>query len=851
MSCYLIKVENGHKVARSITSEEEYKQLRGSNEQKANLRLARAGNDAAKRRLVQFNYSGHYPQGVVKGMKLPSGAFGFDMDEPEAFAKAAKLLLKEPDKYGLLMLERSARQGGHAVFEREKGKTVLENQVRIATMLKCEMDTSAHDINRVYFTTTSDDEDLLFLSPRLFKDEYDEAAVAAEGKVLEERERYGQEELPEGAHKANKHFMPWLEEIKKNPQGVLKSQEFKDSQKASQGVFKGQEFKNSRISTSAASASTASTAASTTSAAQDNYLGIPYGEIIKKWWQMYNDGQEPMRSNRNTLTFELAVNLRHICGFDRNLLAQIIPCYDGFPEQEKMACINSALNEKITQMPKRLKDVLSAIRQERMKQGNAGGGSEADNDALVNALDEANAKDDLFYYNALPKLPQGIRDSISAVGPALALPVITAICPAIGMLATGVKVSVHGKMNSLNLISYIAGDFASGKGSIDPVIDAWTSEVKEMDKMYQQKEDEWRAKKRAAKNKKEQPEEPKLPVRCLTLNNTVANLAERLANTEGKHAFSFTPEADTVAQKWKSAMSDFSVMLRQAYDGTSYEREARSADAVNVHIDRLLWNVVMCGTPDALYRVVSNYTDGFQSRIIVAKTPDNTFTPLSDNMHVMNERQRDRIIQIAHLLPLLTGEVVLPKLEDKGREWLEQIRLETMKNDDKVKARQRFRICPTTMRMMTCIMLCKVLETLIQKHGFNGAEKQLKESPDLWKGMLVKMQTPTMLNVFDVLADYQLDNALYFFRSRIEEAFSSKNYCSQSPYDRTHRGKNDSIFERLDVTFTFEQAEQQSVAVKGATATHETVRQMLKNWKRQGLISILPDKRYQKVTSII
>ena len=840
MSCYLIKVENGHKVARSITSEEEYKQLRGSNEQKANLRLARAGNDAAKRRLVQFNYSGHYPQGVVKGMKLPSCAFGFDMDEPEAFAKAAKLLLKEPDKYGLLMLERSARQGGHAVFEREKGKTVLENQVRIATMLKCEMDTSAHDINRVYFTTTSDDEDLLFLSPRLFKDEYDEAAVAAEGKVLEERERYGQEELPEGAHKANKHYEPWKEEFKKD----------------SQGVFKGQEFKNSRISTSAApsssaASSTAASSASTSSVSQDNYLGIPYGEIIKKWWQMYNDGQEPMRSNRNTLTFELAVNLRHICGFDRNLLAQIIPCYDGFPEQEKMACINSALNEKITQMPKRLKDVLSAIRQERMKQGNAGGGSAADNEALVNALDEANAKDDLFYYNALPKLPQGIRDSISAVGPALALPVITAICPAIGMLATGVKVSVHGKMNSLNLISYIAGDFASGKGSIDPVIDAWTSEVKEMDKMYQQKEDEWRAKKRAAKNKKEQPEEPKLPVRCLTLNNTVANLAERLANTEGKHAFSFTPEADTVAQKWKSAMSDFSVMLRQAYDGTSYEREARSADAVNVHIDRLLWNVVMCGTPDALYRVVSNYTDGFQSRIIVAKTPDNTFTPLSDNMHVMNERQRDRIIQIAHLLPLLTGEVVLPKLEDKGREWLEQIRLETMKNDDKVKARQRFRICPTTMRMMTCIMLCKVLETLIQKHGFNGAEKQLKESPDLWKGMLVKTQTPTMLEAFNILADYQLDNALYFFRSRIEDAFSSKNYCSQSAYDRSRRGKNDSIFERLDVTFTFEQAEQQSIAVKGATATHETVKQMLKNWKRQGLICVLPDMRYQKVSPTV
>lgn len=838
MSCYLIKVENGHKVARSITSEEEYKQLRGSNEQKANLRLARAGNDAAKRRLVQFNYSGHYPQGVVKGMKLPSTAFGFDMDEPEAFAKAAKLLLKEPEKFGLLMLERSARQGGHAVFKREMGKTILENQVRIATMLECEMDTSAHDINRVYFTTSSDGEDLLFLSPRLFQDAYDEAAVAAEGKLLEERERFGREELPEGAHKANKHYKPWLEEVKKDSQGILKGQEFENPRKSSQGSLKGQEFQNSRKTSQDSSSSSSSSA---------DYLGIPYSEIIRKWWQMYNDGQEPVRSNRNTLTFELAVNLRHICGFDGNLMAQIIPCYDGFSEQEKMACIHSALNEKITQMPKRLKDVLSVIRQERMKQGAKVGESAEENEALVNALDEANAQDEMFYFNALPKMPQGVRDSINAVGPPLAMPVITAICPVIGMLATGVKVAVHGKMNSLNLISYIAGDFASGKGSIDPVVDAWTSEVKQMDKMYQQQEDEWRAKKRAAKNKKEQPEEPKLPVRCLTLNNTVANLAERLANTDGKHAFSFTPEADTVAQKWKSAMSDFSVMLRQAYDGTSYEREARSADAVNVHIEHLLWNVVMCGTPDALYRVVNNYTDGFQSRIVVARTPDNTFTPLTDNLFVLTETQREHIRQIAHLLPLMEGEVVLPKLENKGREWLEQIRLETMKNDDKVKARQRFRICPTTMRMMTCIMLCKVAETLIQKHGFQGAEKQLKQNPLLWKEMIVKTQTPTMLEAFNILADYQLDNALYFFRSRIEDAFSSKSYCGQTLYDRSRRGRNDSIFERLDVTFSFEQALQQSIAVKGANVTREVVRQMLKNWKRQGLIGVLPDMRYQKV----
>ena len=844
MSCYLIKVENGHKVARPITSEEEYKQLRGSKEQKANLRQARAGSDAAKRRLVQFNYSGHYPNGVVKGMKLPSQAFGFDMDEPEAFAKAAKLLLKEPSKYGLLMLERSARQGGHAVFEREKGKTILENQVRIATMLECEMDTSAHDINRVYFTTTSDDEDLLFLSPHLFQDAYDEVAVAAEAKVLEEREKYGKEELNEGAHKANKHYKPWENPIQNAPATTSGGNASTGSAEKKTGSTAP------AASTGKNEAPSPSAGTPQVSAPSDfKYLGIPYSDIIAKWWQMYNDGQEPVKSNRNTLTFELAVNLRHICGFDRNLMALVIPCYDGFPDQEKMACINSALSEKITQMPKRLKDVLSAIRQEKLNKNAATGatGTDEDDEAFINALDEANAQDDQFYYNALPKLPQGIKDSVDAVGPALAMPVISAICPVIGMLATGVKVSVHGKMNSLNLISYIAGDFASGKGSIDPIINTWTKELKDMDKMYLQTEEDWRVKKRAAKNKKEQPEEPKLPIRCLTLNNTVANLAERLANTEGKHAFSFTPEADTVAQKWKSAMSDFSVMLRQAYDGTSYEREARSAEAVNVHIERLLWNVVMCGTPDALYRVVSNYTDGFQSRIVVARTPDNTFTPLTENLYVLKDRQKERIIQIAHLLPLMNGEVELPKLEERGREWLELIRLETMKNDDKVKARQRFRICPTTMRMMTCLMLCKVAEILIHKHGLNGAEKKLKENPNLWKEMIVRTQTPAMLSVFDTLADYQLENALYFFRQRIEDAFSSKNYNGQASLERSKRGKNDSIFERLDTNFTFEQALQQSIAVKGANVTRETARQMLKNWRKQGLVTILKDKHYQKV----
>ena len=573
-----------------------------------------------------------------------------------------------------------------------------------------------------------------------------------------------------------------------------------------------------------------------------HYHGIPFKEIIRKYWEVNNRGFEPTQGDRDTLTYQLACDLRHICGRSFEWLDQVIPCYDGFPLEEKRAKIRSALASEFNGFPIRLRNVLNAFTSPGLPKREEGLAAQEDED------EDNNAAATLPLLGSWRGLPQGIKDSINAVGPQLAMPVVTAICPCIGTLATGVTLDVHGQKRGLNLISYIAGDFSSGKGGIDPVVEAWMSEVTALDKMYQRQEDEWRAKKRAAKNKKEQPEEPKLPVRCLTLNNTVANLAERLANTEGKHAFSFTPEADTVAQKWKSAMSDFSVMLRQSYDGTKYEREARSADAVNVHIEKLLWNVTMCGTPDALYRVVSNYTDGFQSRIAVSRTPDNTFAPLEDKPPVLTDRQRERIQQIAHLLPLMFGEVVLPKLEAKGREWVERIRLETMKNDDRIRARQRFRVCVTAQRMTCCLMLCKVCETLIQKHGLSGAESQLKLRPGLWKEMLLKAQTPTMLAAYDVIADSLLENALYFFRDRIENAFQSRDYAGYLSGERQKRGKNDSIFERLDIQFSFEQAMQQSVAVKGASVNHNTVRQMLKNWRKQGLVVLEENGNYRKMS---
>ncbi len=831
MSVHLIYYQQGHKMMEAVATEEAYRRYRDSQAQQRwveTIRHPKPETDvsAAKRKLVQFNYSCLPTEdGCLKGAKRLSKSVGMDIDHLSAdeVNLVAATAIEKKDELGLLMLERSARGGGlHVVFRRHPEMDQETNLRWASDLLGVEYDAGAKDITRVFFATTS--EDLLYLHEDLFDNAECEASTgsATATKAATKTATEAATTAPEATQKADRTNRYPMASVASEAASTA-SETVSETTGQNDGEAKTSDNQGEKTDKEASEAE-----------APLCYEGIPYDRIIKKWWDFYNEGKTPSKSNRNTLTFELAVNLRNICDSDPQLLNRIIPCYDEFPEAEKMACIRSALGEKNTQMPKRVKDVLTAVRQDMRAEAR----EEAEEE-------EALLQDDLYYYDALPKMPQGVRESIDAVGPYLAMPAIFAITPAIGMLATGVRVDIHGTPSQLNLISYIAGDFASGKGSIDPIVSAWLSEIIMADKGYLEAEEEWRARKRAAKNKKEQPEEPKYPVRYLTLNNTVANLADRLANTGGKHAFSFTPEADTVAQKWRTAMCDFSVMLRQAYDGTPYNREAKSADAVNVHIEKLLWNVVMCGTPDALYRVITNYTDGFQSRVAVARTPDNTFSALAESPYRLTEDHKAKIQQVAHLLPLMNGDVELPKLEKRGRQWLERIRIETLENDDKTKARQRFRTCPTAMRMTACLMLCRVAELLIQRHGLQGAETRLKADPTLWQNLLQRQQTPQMLATFDVLADYMIDNAIYFFRERIEEAFRAATYApSDAP--RSQKGSNDTIYRKLAGQFTTEEAYGATVSVRGFDVQRGRVFTMLSRWERQGMVERIEKGVYKK-----
>jgi hypothetical protein len=571
-----------------------------------------------------------------------------------------------------------------------------------------------------------------------------------------------------------------------------------------------------------------------------DYIGIPYSVIIKRWWKLYNGGVEPMKSNRNTLIFELACNLRHICGFSRDLLNRVIPNYDGFPQEEKMQCIDNALKERRSRMPARLTNVLNSIKAENI-----------DNPEIIQAMDDMEEQDEMFYLEKMQALPLGVRDSLEGVKPSLGMPIIIAIGPAIGGLATGVRLNVHGKFKHLNLQAYVVGEAGSDKSEIGPIFDLWTWKVREEDKVAHKIEEDYEEQARMAKNSKQQPKNPHPAVRYQSMRTSNAMLLYRLKYSGGKHLISFTSESDLFSQNARQSWADTSVLVRLAYDGDKYSSDYKSDSAVNGVIDEVLWNMALCCTPDALYRSVRNYTNGEVTRLAIARTPDNTFSPLV-NYGQRSEKAEQNIKTVGELLMFMQGDVELPELENRCQEWLEKIRLSKLKNFDRIGAQLRMRAAVTAMRYTCCLMLCSYVEWLLDNmdrkngfkckwtHGCKTAIEFLKAHPNAVEQQLPQFQTEEMLSNFEVIADYIMDNLEFYFKDKIQNAKESSNYVIG---ERVLQGKNDDFYSQLSEEFTAEDARK----IRGSEATPNAVKQMLKNWRKQGLIKTILPGRYRKL----
>ena len=820
MSCYSIVYRDGRKYAVPVNSREEYLAIRDNAQNLANLSLARGGDKVAKSRLAQFNYSlampnrptpapSHRGRGIdsisndwgfpLKNADGIGNSVGMDVDHIDDVQAVADRVLSMKDDIGLLMLERSASGNGlHLVFRRNASLSQEENIRKVAEEIGIEPDMGAKDITRVFFASSGSKTDLIYLDDELFRPTPCPRHILGDTQSPTSHKGRGIDSNvpPQAADGEGSNAEGSQREKVTNPLPIQR-----------EGVGGG------------------------------SYMGVPYSVIIDKYWEIHHGGRTPVVSNRDTLTYELAVNLRHICGFDENLMDRVIPCYDGFPQDQKMKCIRSAIEAKRTQMPRKLREVLEAI-----------SASNFDNEEVLEAVDKIRDEDDAMYGKMLPELPMGIRDCVEVNGDALAMPSLLVSCACIGALATNVKLKVHNKARGLNIYPFVCGEFASGKGQMDQIYEAWTRQMQRDADEYYVREQEWAVKAQAKKSGTTE-KAPQFPVRMLPLNNTLANISERLGNTKGRHAISFTPEADMVFSKWKGCITDFSVMIRIAYDESRYDREAKSAEAVRVHIPNLLWNVIMCGTQDSLYRLVSNMTDGFLSRLCICKTPDNTWERYQERDTNLSGSQRFNIEAMTKMLTLAEGTMEGEELEQFGLQWLEEIRLTAIKSYDKVLARQRFRGCVNAQRVVGAILLCKCMEQLYKdcNENIDSAISKLHRNPQCWMMYIDKcFEGDDMKTTFQVVSDALMDVSLYFFRDKLAEAYADKQYAKATSGLISRHSENNSIFDNLPVDFSFEQAMSEAIEVKGINVSNNTIKQMLKNWKKQNLITAIQDQKFKK-----
>ena len=430
---------------------------------------------------------------------------------------------------------------------------------------------------------------------------------------------------------------------------------------------------------------------------------------------------------------------------------------------------------------------------------------------------------------------QGVRECLDHVGPENLMPALFTITGTTSALASEVTVEIHNRVHPLNQIVVNIGDAASKKSQMDEIFNELAFELVEEKWRIVEEEKKWRMEAKRDRNAKKQKDKPRFPLRVQTLNTTVANLAERLEDIDGKRAISFTPEIDIPLTKWgRNGTNEFSTMLRLAYDGSTYEREAKSLEAANVHIRSLQWTVIMCGQPESLYKLMSDLTNGLLSRTAIAKMHDNTYDFYKVDLPFTDDEKR-RIHEVAHLIGLMRGTMVLPLLEEKSIKWSDNLCKHASKDGNDVLARCRLRDNVIAYRMTVCLMLFKVAERLINEHGYEGAEKALVENPDITAELIVDEQTPAMLKVYQNIADYIVDMEMLFFGDKIKAKYEDKN-CRVLGDERKYRTNNDTIYECLPTVVSKDQLAQQCKMNTGEDPAESKVRSMLRNWRNQGLI---------------
>ena len=633
MSCYLISYKDGHKVARPVTTKEEYLLLRNSKAQIENLAKARKGDDAAKRKLIQFNYSCiPNDDGSLKGAKQISTTVGMDIDglKPDELDAIAQKILSKKEELGLLMLEKSARlHGFHLVFKRQPNLDQEQNLRWASDLLGVEYDSGAKDITRVFFTTTNND--LLFLDEELFN--VQPAAHPAAHPNLPDRE---------GVQTAEKQ-QETLQVASPSPLGEGRG-EVESKQQETQ-VSKDD---NSTLDNSSS----------------------PEGQPIPHYEKLVHEleillGGAPMHGSRNQFIFTMACNLRYICNHDPDWVARILPTY-GEAKDKWYSTIKSACNRSMNMnMPKIMQKAI-----ERVKAAE----EEQIEDEEIEGIDGSGNG------TIPPRMPKQLPTMIKlflSKFPKVYWPAIAQGCfPALATHLWHTRFRyIDNVEHEATLMCVLMAGTGAGKSCITKIVDCLMKDIRANDKISMEREQQWKDEmntKGANKDKRKRPEG--IVIQEIDADVTNAAFVLRMSEAEEHFLYVCLNEIDQFDALRTSARnnSQFQIMCLAFDPGNSYGQTRVGTQSVSKRVCiRFNWNASTTIQKGQKY-FSHVLTDGPISRINFCTIPEQ---PIGSDLPIYGDFDAEFDAKIKPYLANLTnarGLIECPQAERLAKKLMEE-----------------------------------------------------------------------------------------------------------------------------------------------------------------------------------
>ena len=739
------------KFAHLVKNREELMVLRNAPENLDNLAKARQGDHEAKMKLLQLAYNIGHADGQIAGCKSIGSYFFHDVDcyDSEHSERIRKLVMEHKDEIGLMMLEHSASGGWHLVCKRQPGTTILENQVRVAAILKVEMDTSAKDLQRVVFSTSGSEEDLPYFDDALFGEPMTADECEAEYNRLKVRVMRRQEQVPPGAKKANKHYRPW-EETSPSP---------------SQGG-EGLAAQASNNNTSSSCASPSSPLGRSGEVPDERIRFIANGVMKEKELvasDFLNEG-----GRHTTVKILLSGVTPLLKKAETNaVLRELMP--DHWQDANIQQLVDDFYanytnpNQRLLKYQEQLFTKSQRL-QSTQKEPSPLCTSEQNIDNLLwdwGAQIEALFDD----FPVLKDICKGLKKN--------QYPAALIVAGAFEMtLMTRCTYRFYHRpeeLRRLNSSALIIGDPASGKSFATRLFKLLAAPIIAADKVGRDAINAYREQMRTKGANKEKPKKPKVVVRVHPARTSNAQFIQDMVNAvevvDGEemhlHMLTFDTELDNTicVQKGGSWIDKMSLELKAFHneeDGQAYSNNDSILQDFNVY-----WNYVYTGTPIALKKKVNeqNFGSGLATRLTCIPLPATNFQMMSRESTVDYDSD-NRLKEWAEKLDRMKGELSVQKIVDELYDWTARRMADADENNSKADEMLLKRCAYHGLNFSAPFIVMRHWDQMHQEGQYWCGEFETDEVDWKLAELIVNIQYACQRHYFGAMADAYFDNKL-------------------------------------------------------------------------------------------